>query len=160
MTYDALLFSAHQGNAGYATLLALGVDAISLIIAIVFIIRLEDIQGIAVDEGDKVGLQAELLKRHRPTSASGMYEVITHFGFGGLIIVLLTMSLSSLMIYHLSLLFIKANPKYLLSAVFFGFIALQCWLKTLKIALTIHEETEDELDEDLRDALMDGALDD
>ena len=70
------------------------------------------------------------------------------------------MASSSLTNYHLNQLFFKADPKYTLSSAFFAFVAMKCWMKTLGIVATIHEETEETLDEDLRDALIDGVLDD
>ena len=159
MAYDALLFSVNETNFWYTSLLALSVDAISVMIAILFIIRLEEIQGISLDEGDKADLQAELLKRHRPTSSVGMYEILTHFGLWGLFIVLLTMTFSSLTVFHLNQIFLLADPKYLLSSGLFAVLAALCWKKTLSIAMSIHEETEEALDEDLHDAMTEGDLD-
>ena len=81
---------------------------------------------------------------------------ITHFGFWGVFIVLLTMVFSSLTVYHVNLLFLSSDQKYVLSSMFFAFIAMKSWQKVLRIVVTIHEETEDILDEDLYDAIAEG----
>ena len=67
-------------------------------------------------------------------------------------------SVSMTLTYHLNQVFLRGDPKYTMSFGFFAYLALNCWQKPLKIAVTIHEETEEELDEDLLDAMTDGDL--
>ncbi len=139
MAYDAFLFSTVSGgNSVRNALFALSIDAISLIIALLFIIRMEKIQGISLAEGDKVGVQAELLKRHRPTQTIGVLEIISHFGITGFILILCTLGCTSTAIYHCNLTFLTANSKYVLSTIVLGALALMFWKKTLTRVVSLN----------------------
>lgn len=154
MAYDALLFTAMNGDSRFWNKsFALAIDAFSFVIALLLIIRMEEVQGIALDEGHKASLQANILKRHRPLKSIGMYEIITNFGFGGLFFIIAAFSSTSMMIYYLNMIFIKVDQSYLMNVFISGGLGLWFWKLTLSRIVKIHELSDDELDEELDEAI-------
>jgi hypothetical protein len=130
----------------------MAVDAFSLVVALLLIIRMEEIQGISLDEGHKASLQANILKRNRPLKSIGMYEIISNFGFGGLFFIVAALSSTSMMIYYLNMIFIKVDQSHLVTALMLGGLGLWFWKLTLSRIVKIHELSDDELDEALDEA--------
>jgi RsiW-degrading membrane proteinase PrsW (M82 family) len=147
MLYDGLLFSVHQGHPLLRISGAFAIDVLSLVLAIVFLMRMRTIQGISSYEGEDRLLQTELFKRHTPDSVVGIYELISQVHLSGLFTVAFAMTSSSIC-FALSL---KALALWELSLDSFwlifmsAFFAWGLWHKVLKIAQTIDQQTSDQL---------------
>ena len=100
-------------------------------------------------EGHKAGIQAELLKRNRPTHSYGISDIVKHFGLGGLFYVLGALASTSAMIYWINVLFLTGVTSNLLSCALYLMGALYFWGKTLERVSSVHEASEALLDQDV-----------
>jgi hypothetical protein len=147
MLYDGLLMSVHQGQALLRISAAFTVDVLSLILAVVFLIRMRTIQGISSYEGEDRLLQTELFKRHTPDSAVGLYEIISQVHLSGVLLVAFAMASSSLS-FALSLKALalkELSHNTLLWIILSAWVAWGLWRKVLKIAYVIDQQTSDQL---------------
>lgn len=159
MGYDALLMTTSSGVYQITNLIgALSIDAFSLVVAMLFIGRMEEIQDISMYEGHKVRVQAELLKRHRPTHNYGIIDIFQHFGFSGLFYILCALASTSLMIFWINALFVTGNRHHIMSCVMYLLGALYFWGKTFGKVSSVHEASEKYLDQDLAHAIQGKAL--
>lgn len=152
LCYDGLLFSVSSGHQYLKMIGAFCVDAFSLILAGVFLIRMRAIQGVADSEGDQLLLQTELFKRHTPDSSTGLLELLGQMHLTGILKVLLAMSLSSLglglTLYSLGNLDLTLAPIGM-SALLFGVIA---WRMVLRVAYLTHKSTGGDLEREIKEA--------
>jgi hypothetical protein len=170
MLYDGLLFSAPtSAHPILKLLMAIGVDALSVVLALLFLIRARALQDASDHEGHRSLLQSELLKRHSPDSVVGLYEIMSEMHLTGVLKTLMAMVFSSLSVGSaLSALsrlidFISSGAPVVsvlsFSVISFvsGAIGFRLWRGVLEIALNVHQETEEELRADLHTALLSDA---
>lgn len=152
LLYDGLLFSVSSGQMILKMSGALFVDAFSLILAGVYLIRMRAIQGVADSEGDELLLQTELFKRHAPDSSASVLELFKQMHITGIFKVLLAMTLSSLgfglLLYSLGELEWMLIPLGA-GALVFGLLA---WRSVLRVAYLAHKETSAELEREIKEA--------
>ena len=132
--YDGILFSAAMTDAGVMyTLIAVAADALTILLALFFMIRMDRIQKLSSYEGEHAEEEARLLMRHRPDETLGLFGLISGFGLGGFILVMISMfltSLSTLLMLHL------ANFN-VVSFAFFSLSALGAWATWKKIVARV-----------------------
>lgn len=170
MLYDGLLFSAQMDHPVVNTLLAIGVDALSVVLALLFLIRARALQDASDHEGHRSLLQSELLKRHSPDSAVGLYELVSEMHLMGVLKTLMAMVFSSLSVGSalsaLSVLidFIGSEApivsvlSFMVIAFVSGAIGFRLWRGVLEIAFEVHQQTEGELSADIDHAVKHDAL--
>ncbi len=159
MLYDGLLMSASSGSHPVMRiLLAIAVDSLSVVLAVLFLIRARALQRASDHEGHRALFQSELLKRHSPDSVVGLFELISHMHIGGLARTLLAMVFSSLSVGAALAALESFRPSFALSAFFAGAIGFRLWRGVLAIAVRIHAESERALQRDLQSAIALNAL--
>lgn len=147
--YDGLLMSVPLGHPFLKIAGAISVDAFSLILATVILIRMRAIQGISESEGDERLLQTELFKRHTPESSAGIFEIVTQLGFFGIIKIMLAMGMSSLGLGLLLNAISNLNWGYCLWGLGLLYLGFMVWKSVLKIAYSIHLVTASDLSQEI-----------
>jgi protease PrsW len=153
MVYDGLLMSSTSSNRVIHFISAIGVDAFSIVLSLLFIIRMEKIQYIAHDDGHRTALQSDLLKRHRPDQLMGVYEIVTHMGITGVLTVFAAMVLTSSMVMYIFKMILSGDSTHILSIALLGFLALLSWRAVLKFTVVIEEETASALDREIEEII-------
>jgi len=159
MLYDGLLMSAQSGSRVVPkVLLALSVDAISVVLAALFLIRARALQDAADHEGHRSLFQSELLKRHAPDSAVGLYDIIRHMHVGGVLRTLLAMFFSSMSVGSALAGLQSFRLLFFVVSFLAGVVGVRLWRGVIAIALRVHEETERELRSDIAHAVRHNEL--
>ena len=130
--------------------LAAAVDLMSLFIALIFLIRTEKIQSLVSHEGDQVDLQVDLLKRHRPDSVLGLYEIVTHLGIVGVLSTLFSMVFTSMLLFEIFTFLFTRDLSLIPKVFILSGISIAFWRIVAKKAVMIHEQTYQEVDHELK----------
>jgi len=145
MLYDGLLMSVHFGHGVLKVISAVSVDAFSLILASVILIRMRVIQGISSEEGEDQLLQTELFKRHAPDSTASLFEILSHMHIGGVFKVVLGMGLTSLGLGLILNALASSEPIYLVYGALSSLLGFLAWRSVMRLAFEIHQATGAEL---------------
>ena len=143
--YDGILFSAVEFGGPWKLIAAIIADAFTMILAMLFILKLRVIQAISSFEGELSSEQGQLLSRHLPDQDYGLFKIIDHFGYKGFGQILLSLVMGSLCIS--CLLYSLSKPTFIsISCLFISFIlGLKILQKVFCKIKELHEQSSEQL---------------
>ncbi|MBM64788.1 MAG: hypothetical protein CMH55_00975 [Myxococcales bacterium] len=89
--YDGLLFSVKDGGAAMNGLWAVVVDGVTLVMAVLIVLRMSRIQSFSDGEGQNLMMQVRLMRRFRPDRGDGVNQLAKGLGVLGVIQILLVL---------------------------------------------------------------------
>ena len=102
--YDGLLFSLQEFGGAWKLFAAIIADGLTMVLALLFLMKLNKIQRLSSFEGEHATQQARLLARHAPDQELSVIELLEHFGLRGLFKVTFVLFSTSLCVSSILLL--------------------------------------------------------
>lgn len=148
--YDAILLSQPKDGAPlWGALFAVIADGLTIVLALLFLFRMDRLQKISSFEGEQAQQEAMLLIRHRPDNSIGLWGLISGIGFVGLFLLLVAMVTLSNTFIYLCQTVITFNPIMALLTVICGAISLKTWKSVLKRVATLSRDHSHQLERDI-----------
>lgn len=136
--YDGLLFSLQDFGGSWKLGAAIVADGLTMILALLFLMKLSKIQQISHDVGGDHEKQARLIARHAPDRELTLNELLGHFGLKGLLKVCLVLFLTSVFVMTILLFLSTWEFPYLAIVLIVGTTCNATWKSILKDTRRLH----------------------